>query len=312
MNNKLANFSTQKLVGTILRFASIIVFVIAAAVLIYLSFVQNINLSPNIRNITLIAAISIVLNVVVWEMYYKDGYNKVITQDMSSEAYSIHKRYYLARKGFKYDELQTYITNFNIRFRDAFIKDCEAVTGRTEVEIVSQGYKGNSNKIIIWKLKHKRYPKSGLRTPRDVLQVLSVGTSGKMQINLKKAEHSHLVNLSTKIITSVAGMLMAASVIVEFITGDWASAIFRLLLYIAMLFTSLFTGVIVGTRAAKMKLAIAEEVSERLEEWKNEPPTEVPYKEQVTTQPVIEQREEIIEKREEIIEKTTLPTIQIL
>lgn len=308
MNNKLANFSTQKLVGTILRFASIIVFVIAAAILIYLSFVQNINLSPDIRNITLIAAISIVLNVVVWEMYYKDGYNKVITQDMSNETYSVHKRYYFARKGFKYDELQTYITNFNEQFRTAFIKDCEAVTGRTEAEIVSQGYKGNSNKLLIWKLKHKKYPKSGLRTPRDVLQVLSVGASGKMQINLKKAEHTHVINLSTKIITSIAGMFMAASVIVEFITGDWTSAVFRLLLYIAMLFTSLFTGVIIGTKAAKMKLSIAEEVSERLEEWKNEPPTEVPYKEQITQQTV-----EVNEtSHEETVEKSTLPTIKIL
>lgn len=182
------------------------------------------------------------------------------------------------------------------------------MTGRTEAEIVSQGYKGNSNKLLIWKLKHKKYPKSGLRTPRDVLQVLSVGASGKMQINLKKAEHTHVINLSTKIITSIAGMFMAASVIVEFITGDWASAVFRLLLYIAMLFTSLFTGVIIGTKAAKMKLSIAEEVSERLEEWKNEPPTEVPYKEQITQQTV-----EVHETtHEETVEKPTLPTIKIL
>lgn len=281
MKNKLSNFSTQRLIGTILRFASIIVFILAAIILIYLSFIDSINISPNVRNITIIAAISIILNLVVWEMYYKDGYNKIMNQDINNENYSIHKRYYLARKGFKYDELQTYITKFNEKFRNAYIKDCEAVTGRTESEIVSGRYKGNSNKIIIWKLKHRKYPKSGLRTPRDVLQVLNVGTSGKMQINLRKAEHTHLFSFGTKIVTSIAGMLLAASVVIEFIGGDWASALFRLLLYIAILFTSLFTGIIIGTKSARIKLSIAEEVSERLEEWKNETPIEVPYKEKI-------------------------------
>lgn len=276
---KLSNFSTQKLIGTILRFASIIIFIVAALILIYLSFVQNVNISPDIRNVTIIAAISIVLNVVVWEMYYKDGYNKILGQDLQNKTYSIHKRYYLARQGFKYKELQSCITKFNEDFREAFIVDCETVTGRTREEIIKGRYKGNSNKIIIWRLKHKIYPKSGMRTPRDLLQVLNVGTSGKMQINLKKAENTHFINIVTKIITSVAGMFMAASVVVEFITGDLASAFLRLMLYIVLLFTSLFTGIITGTRAAKIKLSIAEEVCERLEEWKKCIPTEVPYKE---------------------------------
>lgn len=308
MRSKLSSFSAQNLIAKVFKFASIIVLALAISILGYLSFVDNIGISPDIQNITLIACIATILAVIVWEMFFRDGDNKVLNEDINNKEYSVHKRYYLARKGFTYDQLQKFITTFNHNFKEAWIKDIEEITARSREEILSGGYKGNSNKILIFKLKHKMYPKSGIRTPRDMLQVLNVGSSGSMKIDIRKAEKTHAFSFASKIITSIVMMFLTASVVIEMIDGDWQSALFRLLMYMIMLVTSVVTGTSVGIKAARSKLAVAEEICERLEEWKNEPPTEVPYKEKHTVETDIE-----IEKKEiaSIVEDTKT-SIEIL
>lgn len=51
-----------------------------------------------------------------------------------------------------------------------------------------------------------------------------------------------------------------------------------------------------GAKAAKVKLSIAEEVSEMLEEWRDTPPSEEPY---VEHKVFVEEPKPIVEKVEE-------------
>lgn len=256
-----------------------LLFLAALCVMAYLSFVTNVDINPSIKNITLIAAVALVLNYIVWDSRYKAEYDRSLTVDILNEKYSIHRRYYFARKGLKQTEVQAYIRQYNKDYTQAWLDDVVDETGRTIAEIENEPYKGHDHKLLIWKVKHHKYPKSGLKRAREVLSVLNVGGSDSMKINLKKAEHSHTAGRISKIISSLLSTLLAASVTVNFVEGDLSSAFLTLILNIVLLFVSLFFGTISGAKAAKVKLSTAEIVSELLEEWRKQPPKEEPYHE---------------------------------
>ena len=274
---RITDFSTQKLMTKIVKYSTWIIFIAALLVMIYLSFVDNFGISPSIQRISTIAVIALVLNWVVWDSRYRSDYDKLLTSDIMNDKYSIHRRYYFARKGWKYEDLQKRIRLYNKDFVNAWLSDVEDITGRTIQEIENGPYRGHDHKFLIWRIKHHKYPKSGLRTPRDVLYVLSVSGSGGMKIRVRKAEHQHTFGRISKIITSLLATTLAASITVTFIQGDIATALLTLLINIVILCISLFFGAASGIKGAKIKLATAEQICELLEEWKSQSPAEEPY-----------------------------------
>ena len=116
MSIKVKTFSINQLLHSVLRWGSIILVVIAIVLLSLLSFVDKLGLNPNVRNLTTIALIGVILNYSIWDTFYKDQYTKVMSDDINQIAvkrYSIHKRYYDARKGLTQDILREYIHQYN-------------------------------------------------------------------------------------------------------------------------------------------------------------------------------------------------------
>lgn len=279
MKKRIGEFSTQKLISNVIKCGTQIVFLISLAILSYLSFVDSFTIKPSLKTIGIISVIGIVLNYVVWDSWYSSNYEKSLLQDRLNSEYSIHRRYYHARKGWKYEELQKYIRDYNRNFTKQWEIDVEDITGRTVEDIRNEPYRGHDHKLLIYRIKKHIYPKSGIRTPKDLLYILSVSGSDTMKIDVHEAEHMHTKGRITKFISSVLSMFLAASIAIEFVQGDIYSAIFTFIINVAILFMSLFFGAMSGAKAAKVKLSTVEKISELLEEWRNEPPFEEPYKE---------------------------------
>lgn len=292
----MSEFSTQKIVSNIIRWGTQIVFLVSLAILSYLSFVDSFEIKPSLRSISMISLVALVLNWVVWDSWHTSTYEKSLFQDRTNKEYSVHRRYYHARRGWKYNELQNHIRQYNINFVKTWETDVEDITGRSIESIRTEPYKGHDHKLLIHKIKHHNYPKSGIRTPKDLLYVLSVLGSDSMKLDVHKAERMHSVGRVKKLITSALSTLFAASIAVNFVKGEFESAALTLLINVAILFTSLFFGAMSGAKAAKVKLSIAEEVSEMLEEWRDTPPSEEPY---VEHKVFVEEPKPIVEKVEE-------------
>lgn len=275
---QITDFNAQKLMTKIMKWGTQLVFLAALLVMTYLSFVDDFEIKPSIQNITTVALVALVLNWIVWDSRYKSEFDKAMTADIMAKDYSIHRRYYFARKNLKQNEVQQYIRQYNQDFVQAWFDDIEDITGRTIKDIEEHGYKGYDHKYLIWRVKHHKYPESGLKRSRDVLSVLNISGSEGMKIQLRKAEHQHTSGRIQKLITSMMSVSLAASVTINFITDNWESACLTLLLNIVILLTSLFFGAAAGVKGAKIKLATAEQISELLEEWRKYPPKEEPYK----------------------------------
>lgn len=296
---KVDRLNSQKIINTIVAWGARILFVVAIVVLAVLSFVDKFEFTPDIKKVTTVALIGVVLNWLVWDSYYQQQYEKILTQDVLNKDYCIHKRYYEARKGWAYKDLQDKIRQYNSDFKEAWIQDIEDITCRKREDIIAQPYKKQSHKFLIWRLKHHKYPKTGLKTPNDVLYVLSVGKADSMKIRTKASENFHNIGRAKKLIMSVLGCLLAASFTYDFIKGNYVTAIVLLVMNIAMLFMSLFFGSTAGIKGGKLKLNTAEIVSERLEEWRNQKPEQEPY--QAKEEPIVNDNEVKSQSRIEIV-----------
>lgn len=280
---KITNISSQKIINQLLRWGSQIIFVAAIVVMAYLSFVDNVGLDVNSRKLTTVALIGIVLNWIVWNTYYKKNYETIIQDDVRNaelKKYCIHRRYYFARKGWKEEELRKAIRAYNQMFVQSWKHDVEDICARSVEEIVKEGYKGHDHKLLIWRLKHHKYPKSGIRGPKDMLYLLSVSSSDSLKFKPREAENYALRHRLSKFITSILAIALSASITVEFLQGEWATAFITLLLNVIILFVSLFFGSMHGQHGAKIKLATVEEACEKLEEWRTMSPADEPYLEE--------------------------------
>lgn len=311
---RVTDLSAQKLMSKILKWGTQIVFLAALIIMAYLSFVDNFEIRPDVRNITTIAVVALVLNWIIWDSRYRSEYDKAMTSDIMSKEYSIHRRYYFARKGLKQAEVQQYIRQYNQDFVKAWKEDVEDITGRKFEDIEKEGYKGHDHKLLIWKIKHHKYPMSGIKRAREVLSVLAVSGSDGMKIHIKKAEHQHTFGRIQKIVTSTLSTVLAASITVNFIHGNWESAILTLLLNVVILFMSLFFGAMSGVKGAKLKLSTAEQISELLEEWRKQPPKEEPYQEPVIALNggvSVVGKQQIVNQDTTVIESSTSSVIEL-
>lgn len=272
-----SDISAKKIVNKIIKWGTQIVFLAALAVMAYLSFIDSFEIKPSLQNITFVALIALVLNYIVWDSRYKYDYDRTLQDDINNKDYSVHRRYYDARKGWKQKELQHRIRLYNQDFVSAWLDDISDITGRSIQEIEKEGYKGHDHKYLIFLVKHRKYPKSGIKTPKDLLYALSVSGSEGMKIQIHKAEKTRTFGRLKKVITSLLSTTLAASITVTFISGGWESAALTLLMNIVILFMSLFMGSAAGIKGAKIKLSIAEQISELLEDWSNHSPKEEPF-----------------------------------
>lgn len=279
---KMSTFNTNTLLHTIFKWSSIILVILTVILLSILSFVKNLGLDVNARNITTIAVIGVVLNYLIWDTFYKEQYSRVMKEDTDNslqKKYSIHKRYYDARKGFTQAELRAHIHKYNQEFTQSWLEDVEDVTGRkiedtyvdkklVDVGIRNGRYKGNSHKLLIWRIKHRRYPKSGVKSPRQLLNMLSVGKSNSMKMHTNGEVVYHGVGRASKVITSGVGMFFSASIVYDFISEGWQKAIIGLIIGLILIVASSIFGSTSGVKGAQIKLSATEEVCELLEEWK--------------------------------------------
>lgn len=311
---KFTNTTSQKIITKILYWGTQIIFVLSIFTMAYLSFVENVDLDFDIRKLTIIAGVGVVLNYIVYDSYYKKNFEIIMQSDIDNankNKYSIHKRYYFARKGWKDDALRDCIREYNRRFVKSWIQDVEDICARTQEEIIKGKYRGNDHKYLIWRMKHRKYPKSGIRGPRDVLYLLSVGSTDGLKFKPHRAEHFNLLIKLSKLFTSILSVLLIASISVDFLSGNWATAIITLLLNIIMLFISLFMGSVVGMKAGKMKLSTVEEACEKLEEWKNVEPLDEPYSpEMIVVSTSVAEPIKITEAEEE--EKSTKNIVELI
>lgn len=294
MAQQVDRLNNQRVLNTIISWGTRVLFILAIVVLALFSFIDKFEFSPDVKRITTVALIGVILNWLVWDSYYKQQYEKILTDDILNKDYCIHKRYYDARKNWAYKELQEKIREYNKNFREAWIEDVEDITGRKRDEIVKGRYKGNTHKFLIWRLKHKIYPKTGIKTPNDVLYILSVGKADSMRIRTKAEQTYHGIGRTKKFIMSLFGCLLAVSFTYDFVT-NYKKAIVLLVLSMTMLFMSLFFGATSGIKGGKLKLSTAEIICEKLEEWRGQKPNEEPFKKKE------EERPEIPENMEEKI-----------
>lgn len=288
----------KQIVNRLLQIGSSLLFGASIIVLSYMSFVDNFEIQPNWQTLTTVGLVTLVMNWLIWDTNYKTQYEKLIRLDKSDKLYSIHKRYYEARRDWKYNDLQAKIQEYNKHFVDTWKKDVEQIMGMTIEQIENSSYKKMPHKYLMYRVKHKKYPSSGIKTPRDMLYILSVGKTDSMKVKIKAEENYHTIGRLKKVITSALGAVLSASFVFEFITGNWIDVVLRIIISVVCLFMSFFFGALSGQTGAKLKLSVAEEVSERLEEWKNSKPTQEPYADL--------QEEHVIVKKEE-----NIPTIEI-
>lgn len=135
---KVNDLSTQKVMTTIVKWGTQIVFLISIVIVSYLSFVDDFKIKPSLKNVSILSAVAAVLNWIVWDSWYTSMYEKSITLDRNNPEYSVHRRYYNARKGWKYNDLQNCIRNYNRNFVEQWKVDVEDITGRTIAEIESE------------------------------------------------------------------------------------------------------------------------------------------------------------------------------
>ena len=319
------NRIVSSVTSMIIRYGAKILLLISIAVMTYLSFLSKLEPETDYRVITTMTLIAMVLNYLVWDSYYQSYYNAVMLKDLENKDYCIHRRYYNARRLWQYQDLQIQIREFNKNFVRAWISEVEDILGRKEEDIIAQPYyyeytyekkgklkrkkKRYPNRFLIWRIKNKKYPESGIKSARDLLNILRVGKSNSVKLKINAAETYRRFGRAKKILISVLSTTLAVSLTYSFVE-DPKDSLLKLLLNLALIFTSVFFGAISGTKGGQLKLSIAEEVSELLEEWKNKPASEEPYNRSEVVGNEAEETEEI-EEVEEVIKEKDIVSIEI-
>jgi hypothetical protein len=191
--------------------------------------------------------------------------------------------------------LQKALERAKVEFRNAWIRDVEEITGRSEENIRCSPYRysvgkkrrwfllflGKTDKkrfygfpILCWRIKHRKYPKFGIKYARQMQSVLDVGSAGAMSVKIKSSESYFKKSALQKLFITVLALFTTGTIVIEFISGNFWTAMFKLLIAIMAILLSLVFGSMNGNHGGKRKLGVAEEVSQLLEEWKDMPPIE--------------------------------------
>lgn len=244
---------------------------ISIILLAYLSFLENVRFAVEIKKVAVFAVVASVLAIAIWNMFYTNYYDKIINNDLNKGKFGVHMKYYYSRDGFTEDVLRDRIEKHNLDAKNSWLKDVQTVTGRSIESIKRGGYRKNSHKLLIWKVKHNKAPKTGIKYAKQLLNILSVNYSDSYRYKLNRDKTVYWARLARKIITTTISLWFGAMITADFIKGNYMEAVLTLSLSLLVILSSVFGGTLVGIRAGKIKLAIAEDITRLLLSWKTEP-----------------------------------------
>lgn len=313
-------FNTNYVLGKIIGFAAYLVLIGSILVLTYLSFIETFKFTPDWKTVTIFAAASVVLSWICWNTFYHKQYEKLMDEDIEQHAkdkYSIHKRYYDASRNWTDAELQIAIDKFNDEYTEKWLRWVEKTTGvpiettkekyidengKEQVETIlgikDRPYKGFKHKILMWRIKNHKYPKSGYKTSMELLSLFSYQDANFNKRDLRADKKFYMSHTSTKFFTSVLLIVTGASLIPEMVQGNYWAAVLKLILAIFSLCSSVIMGAMNGVRGARLKLSIVEDACADMERWANTKPVLSPYDNPKEIKPE-EPIENIVEKSEE-------------
>ena len=300
-------FNLNTVLTAIINYAAYIILVISVAVMLYLSFVQKFEIEIDLLTVGIFSIALVTLSWINWTTFYRRQYEKIMAEDIEQHTegrYSIHVRYYNAIKDYSDIELQKDIDNFNDEYTAKWLRWVEKTTGfpiesRYEVELDENGkpkldangnpvkifvkgikdlpYKGFKHKILMWKIKHHRYPESGYRTSMELMSLFAFQEANLNKRDLKADSKYYTIHAIQKFVTTLMTVVVGGSIIPEMISGNWWTAVLKLVLGIFSIGMSVVFGALNGIQGARLKLSTVEEACGDLERWSNKKPVFAPY-----------------------------------
>lgn len=324
-------FNLNNILSQIINWAAYIITIVSTGILLYLSFVDTFNFEFDWKTIGIFSIVVVALVWINWNTFYRKQYEKTMDKDISQldeNKYSIHGRYYVAIKDYTDDELQKCIDNYNDEYEKRWLKWVEKYTGfpiETQVvkEVDEEGndildengqpkvttilgikdlpYRKFKHKILMWRIKTHKYPQSGYKTSTELSSLLSFRDADLSKKNLKGDKQYYAKKSISKFITTLLTICLGASLAPQMIQGEYAAAIFKLILALGSLLFAVIGGGLSGIQGARLKLTIVEEVCFDLERWANKKPIVAPYKipdNIVNIDEKVSQSKELIENEE--------------
>lgn len=308
-NNFKKIFNLNNILSQIINFAAYIVMTISLFVLVYLSFIDKFEIKIDLLTLGIFSIALVFLSWINWTTFYKRQYERLMSEDIDQHdksKYSIHARYYYAIKDWSDIELQKKIDDFNSEYEAKWLRWVEKTTGfpietREEVEIDKDGkpildengqpkkilvkgikdlpYKGFKYKWLMWQIKNHKYPQSGYKTSMELMSLFAFQDANLNKRNLRADKNFYRFHSIKKFVSTLMTVTLGASIIPEMITGNWGSAILKLMLGITTISMSVIFGAINGIQGARLKLSTVEEACGDLERWSNSKPRLTPYTE---------------------------------
>ena len=286
-------FNMNTILSNIINYLAYLIMAGSAIVILYLSFIQTLKIEIDWTTMGIFSTAAVVLASSNWIAFYRKTYEKVMSEDIAEAAlgkYSIHTRYYNAIKDWEDKQLQEAINRFNKEYEEKWLYYVECTTGCKIEEIKTKSYRKFRHPILMWRIKHHVYPQSGYKTSMEVRSLFSFQDNNLNKRKLKADKVFFYSRATRKIISSTLLVSMGASLIPEFIHGNWAEVVLKLLIGLWALLSSVFMGAMNGVRGARLKLSTVEDTCIDLEEWGKRKPTVEPYS--FTEVKVEEKREE--------------------
>lgn len=301
-------FNLNNILSQIINWAAYIIAVVSGGVLLYLSFVDTFNFNLDWKTIGIFSIVVVALVWINWNTFYRRQYEKTMNSDIAQlddNKYSIHGRYYVAIKDYTDEALQKCIDNYNADYEKRWLAWVESYTGfpietqvvkevdkdgndildengqpkiKTILGIKDLPYKGFKHKILMWRIKSHKYPQSGYRTSTELSSLLSFRDTDLSKKNLRSDKHYYARKSISKFIVTFLTICLGASLAPQMINGQYAAAIFKLILALGSLFGAIISGSLGGIKGARLKLSIVEDVCFDLERWANKKPLVTPYK----------------------------------
>ena len=296
-------FNMNTIMTTVLNYAAYIVLIASVGVLIYLSFIKTLKVSIDVLTFSVFTTVVVILSFVIWNMFYKRRYEKTLADDIAQhekQKYSIHVRYYNAIKDWNNVELQTMIDEYNKKYiadwlysvevetgipiETKYVQEIDEKTGEVKLDengkikykkilgIKDRPYKGFSHKILMWRIKHHRYPKSGYKSAISLMSLFSYREGQLNKRNLSADKRYFVISATLRFLLTIFIVTIGISLTPDILEGNFLAMLMKLSVGLWMLISSTISGSITGLKSARIKLSTVEDVCVDLEQWAHKKP----------------------------------------
>ena len=305
MNNKDFKkiFNMNTILSVILNYAAYIALILSVGILVYLSFIKRLKIQIDPITFGVFAVAVILLSFTIWNLFYKRRYEKVMSDDIEQHDklnYSVHVRYYNAIKDWNTVELQSAIDTYNTQYvadwlnsveletgvpiETTYVQEIDERTGKPKLDennqiiykkvlgIKDRPYKGFFHKILMWRIKHHKYPKSGYKNAIQLMSLFSYSEGQLNRRNLKADKIYFRISALFRLLITFLIVCTGASLTPDILEGNLIVVFMKLLVGLSLLFSSMITGTITGFKAARIKLSTVEDACGDLEKWANKKP----------------------------------------